>query len=169
MAWGACIAYCSSMDWQLGFTGHSACDGRRSWRPRLCSQAWTGAQVVRPLDDSAEAAHTAAVVNELSAVMRGILEVLQPGCSGCPPAQSRLSYMLCSASDAFPKSQTTRRATPSTRNGRARASRQPTWCCCAAAAHGALPEAKDIPAGRLSTCVLQRLLKAAAPRRLCQA
>jgi len=41
---------------------------------------------VRPLDDSAEAAHTAAVVNELSAVMRGILEVPQPGCSGCRPA-----------------------------------------------------------------------------------
>ena len=34
---------------------------------------WTSTQEARPLDASAEAAHTAAVVNELSAVMHAML------------------------------------------------------------------------------------------------
>jgi len=34
-------------------------------------------QVVRPLDDSPEAAHTAEVVNELSAAIRQVLEASQ--------------------------------------------------------------------------------------------
>lgn len=47
-------------------------------------------QVAAPLDDSPEAAHTAAVVNELSEVMRGILEShpinAQRAAEGKPPA-----------------------------------------------------------------------------------
>lgn len=35
-------------------------------------------QEVRPLDGSKEAAHTAAVISELSGVLRGILEVGAP-------------------------------------------------------------------------------------------
>lgn len=41
-------------------------------------------QVVKPMDDSPEAAHTAAVVNELSAQMRAVLQVQYNAAGGWP-------------------------------------------------------------------------------------
>lgn len=47
---------------------------------------------MRPLDDSEEAAHTAAVVSELSDAMRGILEVGRPTQHPVTPGHGRPAY-----------------------------------------------------------------------------